>query len=52
MLRSLGVNLAIRWKISKSIKIVLRISALVLIVSEILIFEDFDLQKVGQGHEA
>ena len=41
---------AIRWQISKSIKVVSRIFALALTVNEILTFEIFGLEKVGQGH--
>ena len=41
-------NGIIRWQISKSLKVVSRMSALALTYSEILTFQDFDLQKVGQ----
>ena len=40
----------IHWQISKSLKVIRCIFALALTISVILQFEDFDLQKVGQGH--
>ena len=43
-------NDAIRWQISKSIKVVRSIFALALTFSEMLTFQMFNLQKVGQGH--
>ena len=43
-------NGVIRWQISKSIKVVLRIFTPALAVSEILSFQIVDLQKIGQDH--
>ena len=40
-----------RWQISKTIKVVLCIFAVAFTISDILTFNIFDLQKVGQGAE-
>ena len=42
-------NGLIRWQISQSIKIIFNIFALALTVSEIVMFEIFDLEKVGHS---
>ena len=45
-------NDAIRLQISKSLKVVRCIFVLALTVSEILMFQIADLQRVGQGNGA
>ena len=42
---------AIRWRISASVKVVRRIVAIVLTISEILMFKIYDIENIGQGHE-
>ena len=41
----------IRWRISTSVKVLWRISAIALTVSEMLMFQIYDFENLGQGHE-
>ena len=41
---------AVRWKISKHVKAILRSFVIALTVNEILTFETFDFVKADQGH--
>ena len=42
---------AIRWRISTSVKVVCRIFAIVLTVTEILMFQIYDRENLDKGHE-
>ena len=44
------LHCAIRWQILKHVNAVSRSFVLALTVSEILKFETFDIENVGQGH--
>ena len=43
-------NVGLRWQISESTKVVIYVYAQALTDSEIVTFQVFELQKVGQGH--